>query len=97
VTPAHELRTAAQTLMDLADVAQEDLDRNDYWACYDKATAWRDGLVNGFGGAPSDLAAVFSPATAHLIAAWLRGAAGDAEQIGADPAALAAARAINAA
>src|SRR5690606_7366531 len=41
-TPADELRTAAQTLMDLADTAQEDLDTNDYWKPYAKATAWRE-------------------------------------------------------
>ncbi|GGU62409.1 hypothetical protein [Streptomyces lavendofoliae] len=72
MTPADELRTAAQTLMDLADTAQEDLDTADYWKPYDKTTAWRDGFVNGFGGACSDLVAVFTPATAHALAAWLR-------------------------
>ncbi|MEU3851768.1 hypothetical protein [Streptomyces sp. NPDC029554] len=69
---ADELRTAAQTLMDLADVAQEDLDTADYWKPYNQATAWRDGLVNGFGGSCSDLVAVFTPTTAHALAAWLR-------------------------
>ena len=74
-TPADELRTAAQTLMDLADTAQEDLDTNDYWKPYAKATAWRDGLTNGMGGASGDLAGVFSPAAAHALAAWLRDSA----------------------
>ncbi|MFG3170606.1 hypothetical protein [Streptomyces sp. NPDC048200] len=74
-TPTEELRTAAQTLMDLADTAQEDLDTDDYWKPYDKPTAWRDGFVNGFGGACSDLVAVFTPATAHALAEWLRDSA----------------------
>lgn len=71
-TPADELRAAAQTLMDLADAAQEELDTGDYWKPYDKATAWRDGFANGFGGVSSDLVAVFSPAAARAVAAWLR-------------------------
>lgn len=70
--PTDELRTAAQTLMDLADIAQEDLDTDDYWKPYDKASAWRDGFTNGFGGVCSDLVAVFTPTTAHALAAWLR-------------------------
>lgn len=72
MTPADELRTAAQTLKDLADIAQEDLDTDDYWKPYDKATAWRDGFVNGFGGVCSDLVALFTPATVHALAEWLR-------------------------
>ncbi|MFD8254957.1 hypothetical protein [Streptomyces werraensis] len=75
MNPADELRTAAQTLMDLADVAQDDLDTDDYWKPYPKATAWRDGLTNGMGGTSGDLAAVFSPAVAHALAAWLRSVA----------------------
>ncbi|MFE9936356.1 hypothetical protein [Streptomyces hirsutus] len=71
-TPIDELRTAAQTLMDLADIAREDLDTGDYWKPYNSATAWRDGLTNGMGGASGDLAAVFSPTTAHALATWLR-------------------------
>lgn len=102
-SPADELRTAAQTLMDLADTAQDDLDTEDYWKPYDKATAWRDGFVNGMGGACSDLVAVFTPATAHALAAWLRTAAEYADRWPADhqanspfrAGALAVARQIN--
>ncbi|RSS92482.1 hypothetical protein EF919_18280 [Streptomyces sp. WAC02707] len=72
MTPADELRTAAQTLMDLADTAQADLDTDEFWKCYAPATAWRDGFVNGFGGVSSDLVAVFTPTTAHALAGWLR-------------------------
>ncbi|MGV9588211.1 hypothetical protein [Streptomyces tendae] len=73
--PTDELRAAAQTLMDLADIAQDDLDTDDFWKDYDKATAWRDGFANGFGGVSSDLVAVFPPATAHALAGWLRDSA----------------------
>ena len=71
-TPADELRAAAQQLMDLADAAQDNLDTADYWRTYDKAAAWREGFVNGFGGPWADLVAVFTPATAYAIARWLR-------------------------
>lgn len=71
-TVADELRAAAQSLLDLADEAQEDLDTADYWKPYPAATAWRDGFVNGFGGISSDLAALFPPSTVRLIAEWLR-------------------------
>lgn len=72
MTPADEMYAAAQTLLDLADAAQDDLDTADYWKPYPAATAWRDGFVNGFGGISSDLAALFPPSTARLIAQWLR-------------------------
>lgn len=74
-TAADELHAAARLLMGLADTAQGDLDTADYWKPYDKATAWRDGLTNGMGGASGDLAAVFSPAAAHALAGWLRDSA----------------------
>lgn len=70
-TAADELRAAAETLRSLATIAQDDLDNADYWAGYDKATAWRDGFVNGFGGVSSDLVAVFTPMTATALADWL--------------------------
>jgi hypothetical protein len=101
-TPADELKAAAQTLMDLADAAQEELDTGDYWKPYDKTTAWRDGFANGFGGLSSDLVAVLSPATAHALAAWLRSTAASLAasthpgwQECVAPDALAVARAIN--
>ncbi|MGA5330978.1 hypothetical protein ACPCJT_20335 [Streptomyces griseoincarnatus] len=108
--PADELRQAAQTLMDLADAAQTDLDTGDYWKPYAPATAWRDGLTNGMGGTSGDLAAVFSPATAHALALLLRGVLSQAHESGHEEcsswcspetcdlsAALAVARQINAA
>ncbi|MEW1803240.1 hypothetical protein ACIGO7_35490 [Streptomyces virginiae] len=72
MTPADEIKAAAQLLIDTADEAQEDLDTSDYWKSYDKHTAWRDGFVNGFGGVSSELAALFPPSTAKMIGQWLR-------------------------
>ena len=40
MTPADELRAAADKLAPLAEAAQHDLDTGDYWAGYPKATAW---------------------------------------------------------
>jgi hypothetical protein len=104
VTPADELRAAADTLRPLTEAAQQDLETADYWKPYTPARAWRDGFVNGFGGVSSDLAAVLPPTAALALADWL-----DAEarriSCASSPAgqeivgrrALAVARAINAA
>jgi hypothetical protein len=94
MTPAEELRTAAQTLRPLAEAAQHDLETADYWKPYDPATAWRDGFVNGFGGISSDLAAIFTPTTALALADLLDDQAdGDDEGV-INPWALALARQI---
>ncbi|MEV7140735.1 hypothetical protein [Streptomyces tauricus] len=93
-SPAETLTAAAQKLDPLADAAQKDLDTGDYWACYDPATAWHDGLTNGMGGASGDLAAALPPAAVKELARWLRSAARDAREIGPDPHALAVARKI---
>lgn len=103
-TPADELRAAAATLRPLAEAAQCDLETDDYWKCYDPATAWWNGLTNGMGGATGDLAGAIPPKAVIELARWL-----DAEarrlsfathpdwQDVASPHALALARAINAA
>lgn len=95
MTPAETITAAADLLEPLADAAQHDLDTANYWKPYDKATAWRDGHINGFGGVSSDLVAVLPPAACKELARWLRSAARDAREIGPDPHALAVARAIN--
>ncbi|MEU0393847.1 hypothetical protein ABZ208_13890 [Streptomyces sp. NPDC006208] len=95
MSPADELRAAADKLGKLADVAQQDLDTGEYWSFYDKATAWRDGFTNGFGGVSSELVALFTPTAARELSRWLQSAARDAVEIGPDPHALAVARAIN--
>ncbi|MCF0086658.1 MULTISPECIES: hypothetical protein [unclassified Streptomyces] len=94
MTPAEELAAAADKLTPLADAAQHELETGDYWASYDPATAWYDGLTNGMGGASGDLAAALPPQAVTELARWLRSAARDAREIGPDPHALATARAI---
>lgn len=71
-SPAATLRAAADKIDPLANAVQRDLDTDDYWKCYDPATAWRDGFANGFGGISSELVALFTPAAARELARWLR-------------------------
>lgn len=71
LTPAAELRAAAAKLFAAATAAQEDVASNDYWSCYEPATAWRDGLVGGFGGKSGDLAGMCTPAFVIAVARWL--------------------------
>jgi hypothetical protein len=72
MTPADELAAAADKLTPLAEAAERDLTTNDYWACYNPATAWHDGLTNGMGGASGDLAGALPPKAALELARWLR-------------------------
>lgn len=72
MTPTAELTAAADLLQPLAEKAQHDLDTKEYWACYDKTAAWRDGFVNGFGGISSDLVAYFTPTFATELARLFR-------------------------
>ena len=71
MTRTDELRTAAARLFAAALAAQEDVNTNAYFACYDPATAYRDGLVNGFGGKSGDLAGMCTPDVMIGIARWL--------------------------
>lgn len=71
-TVADELTAAADVLESLARTAQTAVDTDDYWSCYDKATAWRDGLTNGMGGASGDLAAALPPRAVLELSRWLR-------------------------
>ncbi|NUS83695.1 MAG: hypothetical protein HOY75_13350 [Streptomyces sp.] len=96
-SPAEQLTAAADKLAPLAEAAQKDLETDDYWACYDPATAWYDGLTNGMGGASGNLAGAIPPKAVTELARWLRSAARDAREIGPDPHAVAVARAILAA
>jgi hypothetical protein len=94
---ADELRAAAEKLSPLAEAAQRELETGDYWKPYAPATAWRDGLTNGMGGASGDLAGAIPPAAVIELVRWLKSAARDAMEIGPDPHAVAVARAISAA
>lgn len=71
-TPTGELTAAADRLEPLADAAQQDLNTDDFWSCYDPATAWWDGLTNGMGGSSGDLAGAIPPGAVKELARWLR-------------------------
>ena len=94
MTVADELTAAADKLTPLAEAAQKDLETDDYWTCYNPATAWWDGLTNGMGGASGDLAGAIPPKAVIELARWLKSAARDAREIGPDPHAVAVARAL---
>lgn len=95
-TPAAELRSAAQRLLDLADTADDDMRTNTYWGKGEPADVWRRGITNAVSDDEvGQLAALLHPAAARALAEWLRSAAVDAKQIGPDHRAVAFARAIN--
>lgn len=102
MTAAPELTAAADNLEALARAAEHDVATNDYWHSYDPATAWRDGLTNGMGGASGNLAAALPPAAALELSRWLRAEARQESYTlaefghrSASPHAVAVARAIN--
>jgi hypothetical protein len=76
-TAADELRAAAQTLLDLADETDADIETNPYWHSQiaPRAQWFAHGVENGLGGPSGKLAGLLSPETAHALAAWLRTAA----------------------
>ncbi|MFF1604191.1 hypothetical protein ACFVYV_43400 [Streptomyces mirabilis] len=76
-TAAGELRTAAQTLLDLADETTEEIEANDYWhsQVVDRPHWYANGIDNAVGGPAGKLAGLFTPETTREIAAWLRAAA----------------------
>ncbi|QQM45138.1 hypothetical protein [Streptomyces liliifuscus] len=103
-SPAQELRTAAQTLLDHADATAEDIETNTYWHSQiaDREHWYAHGIDNALGGPAGKLAGLLSPATARELAGAFRTWArmGDLDpdllhRIG-GPETLATARAINA-
>jgi hypothetical protein len=70
-SPALAVHETADRIRTVAEAALRDLDTDDFWSCYDRATAWRDGFENGMGGVCSQLAAVFTPEMAIAFADWL--------------------------
>lgn len=73
-TPADELRTAAQTLLDLADETAEEIQTNSYWhsEIADRPRWFANGVENALGGPSGKLAGLFSPDTTRALAGWLR-------------------------
>ena len=70
-TPADELRAAAKLLRGRAAIAQDSVSTDNYWSSYNPATAWHDGITNGFGGPTSPYITLMPPPVGHLIADWL--------------------------
>jgi hypothetical protein len=74
MTAADELRTAAQTLLDLADATDDDINTNPYWHSQiaDPPHWFANGVENALGGPAGHLAGLLNPITARLLAKWLR-------------------------
>ncbi|WP_030040175.1 hypothetical protein, partial [Streptomyces resistomycificus] len=70
-SPALTVHQTAAHIRTIAEAALADLDHDDFWSCYDRATAWRDGFENGMGGVCSQLAGLFTPELAIAFADWL--------------------------
>ncbi|MCX5253573.1 hypothetical protein OOK27_05220 [Streptomyces canus] len=69
--PALTVHQAAARIRSVAEKALADLNSDDFWSGYDRATAWRDGFENGMGGVCSQLAGLFTPELAIQFADWL--------------------------
>lgn len=103
MTPADELRTAAQTLLDLADETDTDIETNTYWHSQiaDRPHWFAHGVDNALGGPSGKLAGLLSPETARTLAktmrAWARIGELDPDLLHrvAGPETLAVARQIN--
>ena len=59
---------SSEALARLAEVAGLDVRRDEYYRCYEPATAYRDGMVNGMGGNAGDLAGLLGPEAARHLA-----------------------------
>lgn len=72
---AIELRTAAQTLLDLADETDQELADNEYWHSQiaPREKWFANGIDNACGGPAGKLAGLLSPEAARELADWLRG------------------------
>ena len=63
---------ASLALAGRAEAAARSVRDDAYYACYPKATAYRDGMVNGMGGEAGDLAALLGPDAARPMARALK-------------------------
>lgn len=61
----------SEVLARLAEAADLDVRSDEYYRCYDPATAYRDGMVNGMGGNAGDLAGLFGPEAVRPLATAL--------------------------
>jgi hypothetical protein len=84
LTPAAELRAAAERLRQAGNAALMDVLTNDYWnseivPADDPDGRYAHGMRGGMGGESGDLAAIFTPGVVTLLAEWLDTAADYAE------------------
>ena len=84
----------ADMLERLARAAAANLESPGYYQGYDKATAWWDGLANGFGGASGDLAGAIPPAAVLELVRLLRAEVRSSARQGTSPHLLALVRII---
>lgn len=61
-------KRSSDALARLADATDRDVRSKEYYACYPRATAYRDGMVNGMGGNAGDLAGLLSPQAVRPLA-----------------------------
>lgn len=82
MSPAEELHTAAQTLLDLADETAEEIETNPYWhsEIAERPRWFANGVENGLGGPAGRLAGLLSPEAARALAALLRGVLSSARE-----------------
>lgn len=59
---------SAKALAERAEQVAREVREDEYYACYPDETAYRDGMVNGMGGAAGDLASLFGPDAARHLA-----------------------------
>src|SRR5690606_38761938 len=56
---------SSQALSERADRVAREVRDDEYYACYADETAYRDGMVNGMGGAAGDMASLLGPQAEH--------------------------------
>jgi len=59
---------SSQALSERADRVAREVRDDEYYACYADETAYRDGMVNGMGGAAGDMASLLGPQAVHHLA-----------------------------
>lgn len=62
---------SSDALARLAEAVDRDVRTKEYYACYPKATAYRDGMVNGMGGNAGDMAGLLGPEAVRALASAL--------------------------
>lgn len=64
---AETAKRASQELAKRADAVTRDTREGEYYRCYPAATAYRDGMVNGMGGASGAMAGLLGPEAVRAL------------------------------